>query len=87
MRAEYLPKWFGGATPGELPDIANWDLVVQLIHTAFRNGQLSTECQWQTVVLSPQFLRIVHGHQTGISHLEDGVGGFQPLDRGRFLLP
>ena len=33
------------------PETGNWERVVDLVQTAFRNGTLPTKCIWHTVVI------------------------------------
>ena len=43
-------------------EVANWDRVVDLVHTVFREGRLAEEVTWQAVVLIPkgkQYYRVV----------------------------
>ena len=35
-------------------EVANWDRVVDLVHTVFREGRLAEEVTWQAVVLIPK---------------------------------
>ena len=43
-----------GGEEGEERDKSKWDMVVQLVQTAFRDGVLAEEATWQTVVLIPK---------------------------------
>ena len=39
------------ANQDNTPDTTNWMKVATIVQTAFRDGTLSEECTWQTVVL------------------------------------
>ena len=69
MRAEDLKGWLAAAWRGEKGETAekegggredtregeeNWARVVELVHTAFRDGDLAEEATWQAVVLTPK---------------------------------
>ena len=70
MRAEHLKGWLAaskrekkeaaekgeGKTDGEEggPRKPHWENLVELIQTAFREGELAEEATWQAVVLIPK---------------------------------
>ena len=69
MRAEDLKGWLAAARRGEKGETAdkegrgregtregaeNWARVVELVQTAFRDGELAKEATWQAVVLIPK---------------------------------
>ena len=54
MQAEHLQYWLTATTHKEQPDTANWERVVEILQTAFRDDRISTECTWQMVVLVPK---------------------------------
>ena len=54
IRSEHLQSWLTAATREEQPDTANWDRVVEILHTAFQDVRLPTECTFQTVVIIPK---------------------------------
>ena len=41
-------------TATEPTEAANWAMVVELVHTAFREGKLAEEATWQAVILIPK---------------------------------
>ena len=53
---EAATKDGGGGEHGELrtEDEENWEQVVELVQTAFRDGDLAEETTWQAVVLIPK---------------------------------
>ena len=51
MRAEHLRMWLRAATQEIYPDPGNWEKVVAIIQAAFREGELTALCAWQTVVM------------------------------------
>ena len=70
MKAEHLKGWLSaskrrkreaeeegeGTADGEErgPTEPNWERLVDLVHTAFREGRLAEEATWQAVVLIPK---------------------------------
>ena len=69
MRAEELKGWLAAARRGEKEEtvekegggredtregLENWAGVVELVQTAFRDGDLAEEATWQAVVLIPK---------------------------------
>ena len=42
------------ATSEESLDMDKWDKVVDIIYSTFREGRITVECEWQTVVLIPE---------------------------------
>ena len=44
----------GGGREGTREGAENWARVVELVHTAFRDGDLAKEATWQSVVLIPK---------------------------------
>ena len=70
MRAEELKGWLAAAQRGEKKEeiaekegggredtqegAENWERVVELVQTAFRDGVLAKEATWQAVVLFPK---------------------------------
>ena len=54
MRDEHLRIWIGVATQEERPDPGNWEKVVTTIHAAFRGGELTAQCAWKVVVITPK---------------------------------
>ena len=69
MRAEDLKGWlaaarrgekgetedkYGGGREGTQEGADNWARVVELVQTAFRDGDLAEEANWQAVVLIPK---------------------------------
>ena len=54
MRAEHLKYWLEAAKGEEQLDMTNWDWVVEIIQTAFREVTLPTKFMWQTVFLIPK---------------------------------
>ena len=70
MRDEHLKGWLAalkwkkreaeeegeGTTDDEEggPTEPNWEILVDLIHTAFRGGRLAEEAMWQAVFLIPK---------------------------------
>ena len=54
MRDKHLRIWLGVATQEERPDPGNWEKVVTTIHAAFRGGELTAQCAWKVVVITPK---------------------------------
>ena len=69
MQAEHLKGWLAAARRGEMGKTVdtergcqektregaeNWARFVDLVHTAFRDGDLTEEATWQAVVLIPK---------------------------------
>ena len=54
MRAEHLKYWLEAAKGEEQLDMTNWDRMVEIIQTAFREVTLPTKFMWQTVFLIPK---------------------------------
>ena len=54
MRSEYLKFWLAAATPKERPGTSNWELIVEIIQTSFRDGRLPLYCKLQKVLLLPK---------------------------------
>ena len=53
MRADHLQGWITSAKQEWDPKTANWERVVDLVKTFFRDGILTTKCTWKMVVLLP----------------------------------
>ena len=51
MRSEHLRGWLAAAIQEEDLDTENWYRVVDLLHTAFREGRIPEEYTWQFIVL------------------------------------
>ena len=68
MRAEHIKGWLAAARRGDTEEIAdtekgqedtregaeNWTRFVDLVQTAFRDGDLAEKATWQAVVLIPK---------------------------------
>ena len=67
MRAEHLKSWLAAARKAakdkttteftestEPTEAANWEMVVNLVHTSFREWRLAEEAMWKAVVLIPK---------------------------------
>jgi len=66
VRAEHLKEWVEEAERKVDPYQGNWDRVVDLIQTCFRERQVPTQMSWSTVVLLPKG----NGDYRGIGLLE-----------------
>ena len=66
VRAEHLKEWVKEAYRDVDPYQGNWDRVVDLIQTCFRERQVPTQMSWSTVVLLPKG----NGDYRGIGLLE-----------------
>ena len=66
VRAEHLKEWVEEAYRDVDPYQGNWDRVVDLIQTCFRERQVPTQMSWSTVVLLPKG----NGDYQGIGLLE-----------------
>ena len=66
VRAEHLKEWVREAYRDVDPYQENWDRVVDLIQTCFRERQVPTQMSWSTVVLLPKG----NGDYRGIGLLE-----------------
>ena len=65
-RAEHLKEWVKEAYRDVDPYQENWDRVVNLIQTCFRERQVPTQLSWSTAVLLPKG----NGDYRGIGLLE-----------------
>ena len=67
MRAEHLKGWLTASkrgklaaekgvekTEGEEEGEPHWENLVELVHTAFQEGELAEEATWQAVVMIPK---------------------------------
>ena len=54
MQVKHLQQWLISATQDNLPDANNRQKVLAIVQSEFREGTLSKECTWQTVVLFPR---------------------------------
>ena len=69
MRSDHLKRWIAAANRGKMAAEKGeekteeeeeeeggdlWGKLVELIHTAFREGGTKEEAKWQTVVLIPK---------------------------------
>ena len=66
IRAEHLKEWVEEATRKKNPYQGNWNRVVDLIQTCFRERCVPTHMSWSTVVLLPKG----NGDYRGIGLLE-----------------
>ena len=66
IRAEHLKEWVKEAYREEHPYQGNWNRVVDLIQTCFRERRVPTQMLWSTVVLLPKG----NGDYRGIGLLE-----------------
>ena len=66
VRAEHLKEWVEEAYRDVDPYQENWDRVVDLIQTCFRERQVPTQLSWSTVALLPKG----NGDYRGIGLLE-----------------
>ena len=66
IRAEHLKEWVEEATWEKDPYQGNWNRVVDLIQTCFRERRVPTQMSWSTVVLLPKG----NGDYRGIGLLE-----------------
>ena len=66
IRAEHLKEWVEEATREKDPYQGNWNRVVDLIQTCFRERRVPTQMLWSTVVLLPKG----NGDYRGIGLLE-----------------
>ena len=51
MRAEHLKEWLAVEIQECDSETRNWEWVVNLVHTAFRNETLMIKCTRQTVII------------------------------------
>ena len=54
MREKYLLQWLIDATQDDRPNTTNWQKVFAIVQAEFRDGTLSEEITWKTVILIPK---------------------------------
>ena len=68
-------------------EASNWDMMVDLVNTAFREGRLEEETTWQAVVLLPKGENDYRGIGPRGGDVEGSGGNFKSPAHSLYHLP